>query len=243
MRKTRSQDVFNALANAIVSGRVEPGRKLEERALARDFAVSRTPVREALRQLIGTGLVESRPGGGVTVARIDGHRLSDMFEALGELEGLCARLGAQRMTQIERQQLRLCDDACHKAAAAEDAGEFAAQNERFHRLVYLGSHNDSIAQLTQSFRQRMAPFRVPTFYVIAGRARSSVDEHHALVEAILAGDEDRACQAMRTHVASTSVSVIEYFDKVRAGVAPAFSIRAGKAKQAAARTPDASVGN
>lgn len=241
MRKTRSQDVFNALANAIVSGRVEPGRKLEERALARDFAVSRTPVREALRQLIGTGLVESRPGGGVTVARIDGHRLSDMFEALGELEGLCARLGAQRMTQIERQQLRLCDDACHKAAAAEDAGEFAAQNERFHRLVYLGSHNDSIAQLTQSFRQRMAPFRVPTFYVIAGRARSSVDEHHALVEAILAGDEDRACQAMRTHVASTSVSVIEYFDKVRAGIAPAFSIRAGQAKQAAAQIPDASV--
>lgn len=238
MRKTYSQDVFTALANAIVAGEIEPGEKLEERTLAKQYSVSRTPVREALRQLIGTGLAENLPGGGVTVARIDGHRLSDMFEALGELEGLCARLSAQRMTQIERQKLRLCEEACVQAAQAEAAGAFAAENERFHTLIYQGAHNDSIAQLTQLFRQRMAPFRVPTFYVIAGRARSSVAEHRSIVEAIIDGDVDRACQAMRSHVAATSVSVIDYFDKVRAGLVPKFSIRNGAAASPTGR-PDA----
>jgi DNA-binding GntR family transcriptional regulator len=227
MRKTHSQDIFKALANAIVAGSIEPGQKLEERALAKQFSVSRTPIREALRQLIGTGLAENRPSGGVTVARIDGHQLGDMFEALGELEGLCARLSAQRMTQIERQKLRLAEESCRQAALAEDAGAFAAQNERLHCLIYLGTHNQSVAQLTQAFRQRMAPFRVPAFHVIAGRARSSVEEHRAIVDAIVDGEGDRACQAMRTHVATTSVSVIDHFDRVRAGLQSAFSIQNG----------------
>ena len=106
MRRTYSRDVFDRLAEDIVAGRIPPGTNLEERSLASQCAISRTPVREALRQLVGTGLAETRAGGGVTVARIDGQRLSDMFEALGELEGLCARLSAQRMTQMERQKLR-----------------------------------------------------------------------------------------------------------------------------------------
>lgn len=231
MRKTHSQDVFTSLANAIVAGSIEPGQKLEERALAKQFSVSRTPIREALRQLIGTGLAENRPSGGVTVARIDGHQLGDMFEALGELEGLCARLSAQRMTEIERHKLRLAEEACRQSASAEDAGAFASQNERFHNLIYVGTHNHSVAQITQAFRQRMAPFRVPTFYVIAGRARSSVEEHRAIVEAIVGSDGERACQAMRSHVATTSVSVIDYFDKVRAGLLPAFSIRTGEGER------------
>jgi len=223
MRKTHARQVFDGLANDIVAGRIEPGRKLEDRAIAKQFNVSRTPVREALRQLVGTGLAESRPGGGVTVARIDGDRLSDMFEALGELEGLCARLSAERMTQMERQKLRRCDAGCQQAADANDASVFAAMNEEFHQLIYQGAHNDSVAQITQAFRQRLRPFRVPTFYVIAGRVHSSVEEHHLIVESIVAGEAERAGQAMRAHVASTSVSVIDYFEKVRSGLAPQFT--------------------
>jgi DNA-binding GntR family transcriptional regulator len=223
MRKTHSQDVFQRLANDIVAGRIEPGSKLEDRAIAKQFAVSRTPVREALRQLVGTGLAEAGVRGGVTVARIDGHRLNDMFEALGELEGLCARLSAQRMTQIERQKLRRCDAKCQEAASRNDAGGFAALNEEFHELIYSGTHNASVRQITQAFRQRLRPFRVPTFHLISGRVRSSVYVHHDMVEAIVAADEERECQAMRSHVAATSVSVIDYFEKVRAGLAPAFT--------------------
>ena len=219
MRRTYSRDVFDRLAEDIVAGRIAPGTNLEERTLASQFAISRTPVREALRQLVGTGLAETRAGGGVTVARIDGQRLSDMFEALGELEGLCARLSAQRMTQMERQKLRRCDAECHEAAGRNDATRFASLNEEFHQLIYAGAHNDSVGQITRSFRQRMRPFRVPAFHVIAGRVRTSVDEHREIVEAIVAGDIERAGQAMRAHVASTSVSVIDHFERVRSGLA------------------------
>lgn len=222
MRRTHSQGVFDQLASDIVAGRIQPGSKLEERSLANQFAISRTPVREALRQLVGTGLVEARSGGGVTVARIDGQRLSDMFEALGELEGLCARLSAQRMTQMERHKLRRCDADCHEAAAGNDAAKFASLNEHFHQLIYAGAHNESLGQITRSFRQRLRPFRVPGFYVIAGRVKTSVDEHREIVEAISGGDVERAAQATRAHVASTSVSVIDYFERLRSELAPSF---------------------
>ena len=237
--------MFERLANDIVAGRIEPGARLEERTLATQFAISRTPVREALRQLIGTGLAELQATGGVTVARIDGQRLSDMFEALGELEGLCARLAAQRMTQIERQKLRRCDAHCHDAAQKNDATGFAGMNDEFHRLIHAGAHNDSIAQIVQAYRQRLRPFRVPAFHVIAGRVRTSVDEHREVVEAILASEPERTAQAMRAHVASTSVSVIDYFEKVRAGLAPAFAVAADVPAQAvasgAARRPERSI--
>jgi DNA-binding GntR family transcriptional regulator len=235
MRRTHSQDAFDRLANDVVAGRIEPGTKLEERTLAKQFSISRTPVREALRQLVGTGLAETRAGGGVTVARIDGQRLSDMFEALGELEGLCARLSAQRMTQMERHKLRRCDADCHEAAGRNDAARFAALNEEFHQLIYAGAHNDSVAQITRSFRQRLRPFRVPAFHVIAGRVRTSVDEHRAIVEAIGAGDVERAGEAMRAHVASTSVSVIDYFERVRSGSAPEPAPQAETARAARPR--------
>jgi DNA-binding GntR family transcriptional regulator len=217
MRRTLSRDVFDRLAEDIVAGRIQPGTNLEERTLASQFAISRTPVREALRQLVGTGLAETRSGGGVTVARIDGQRLSDMFEALGELEGLCARLSAQRMTEMERQKLRRCDAACHDAASRNDAAQFSSLNEEFHQLVYAGAHNDSVGQIMRSFRQRLRPFRVPALHVIAGRVRTSVDEHRNIVDAIVVGDIERAGQAMRAHVASTSVSVIDHFERMRAG--------------------------
>jgi len=99
------------------------------------------------------------------------------------------------------------------------ATRFASLNEEFHQLIYAGAHNDSVGQITRSFRQRMRPFRVPAFHVIAGRVRTSVDEHREIVEAIVAGDIERAGQAMRAHVASTSVSVIDHFERVRSGLA------------------------
>src|SRR5262249_7381951 len=91
---TLSDEVFQALVKAILSGEVEPGARLDEPSICRKFGVSRTPIREALRRLSGTGLVEVTPRKGVTVARIDVEQLNNMFEALGEFEGLCAKLSA-----------------------------------------------------------------------------------------------------------------------------------------------------
>src|SRR5262249_53448979 len=107
MAGTLSDKIFQALAKDILSGALAPGLRLDEPSMCRKFDVSRTPIREALRRLSGTGLVDAAPRRGVTVARIDVDQLTDMIEARAELEGLCARLSAVRMTALEKKQLEL----------------------------------------------------------------------------------------------------------------------------------------
>ena len=104
---TLSDEIFHALVKDILSGAVEPGGRLDEPSICRKYKVSRTPIREALRRLSGTGLVEITPRRGVTVARIDAEQLNDMFEALAEFEGLCAKLSAVRMTTLEKKRLEI----------------------------------------------------------------------------------------------------------------------------------------
>src|SRR5262245_64244011 len=123
---------------------MEPGARLDEPSICRKFGVSRTPIREALRRLSGTGLVEVEPRKGVTVARIDVEQLNDMFEALAEFEGLCARLSAVRMTTLEKKRLEVLNASRKKRIADGDAN-LAALNNEFHESIYLGGHSSSIA--------------------------------------------------------------------------------------------------
>jgi DNA-binding GntR family transcriptional regulator len=216
-KETFSETIFSRLADAIVRGVVAPGERLEEPAIARQFGVSRTPVREALRRLCGTGLVEVAPRRGVTVVRIDVAQLTDMFDAIGELEALCARLSAQRMTMLERKKLEQVNERCRELVDTDADGNYAAFNDQFHELIYLGAHNASIAATTRGFRQRLGPFRILQFVRAGGRAQAAFREHDEIVAGILASDGERAHRAMRSHIASSSLDVIEHFAK-RAGL-------------------------
>jgi DNA-binding GntR family transcriptional regulator len=207
---TLSDEVFQALAKAILSGDVEPGARLDEPSVCRKFGVSRTPIREALRRLSGTGLVEVTPRKGVTVARIDVEQLNNMFEALGEFEGLCARLSAVRMTTLEKKRLEVLNSIRQKKIT-DGATDFAAMNNEFHEAVYLGAHNPSIASVTRNFRQRLAPFRALQF--VPGRTESSFHEHDDIVRAIVSSDAARAYDVMRDHVIGTGLQVIEHFSQ------------------------------
>jgi DNA-binding GntR family transcriptional regulator len=205
---TLSDEVFQALVKAILSGEVEPGGRLDEPSICRKFGVSRTPIREALRRLSGTGLVEVTPRKGVTVARIDVEQLNNMFEALGEFEGLCAKLSAVRMSALEKKRLEVLNAHRQKRIADRDK-DFAAMNNEFHEAIYLGAHNPSIASVTRSFRQRLEPFRALQF--VPGRTEYSFHEHDEIVRAIISSDAERAYNVMRDHVIGTGLQVIEHF--------------------------------
>ncbi len=97
-----SDRIRDALTDAIASGSIAAGTALDEQNLAQRYGASRTPVREALRQLAASGLVEIRPRRGVVVARLTPQRIADMFETTAEIEAMCARLATYRMTPLER---------------------------------------------------------------------------------------------------------------------------------------------
>jgi DNA-binding GntR family transcriptional regulator len=196
---TRAEELRLQLADEIVRGVLAPGSGLDETDIARRFNVSRTPVREALRQLVASGLVESRAHRGAVVARPSLERLTGMFEAMAELEALCAGLAAERMLAAERQKLEAIHEELRVLSHAGNPERFHEVNERFHNAIYAGSQNDYIAEMTLATRVRVQPFRRAQFRNL-GRLAKSQAEHDRVLVAILRGDKIGAAAAMRAHI-------------------------------------------
>lgn len=202
--RTSAEDIRQQLAARIISGALEPGTPLDETSLAAEFAVSRTPIREALRLLAASGLIDQKPHAQALVAKPDAATLAGMFEVMGYLEALCAGLSAMAMSAAEREDL----DALHLAMAAivrdGDHTGYVEANEAFHSLIYAGAHNPYLSELTHSTRQRLYPFRRAQFQAL-GRLSRSHAEHGLVVDAILQADRTAAEAAMRQHIA-----IVEY---------------------------------
>ncbi len=197
--QTRTQKITAALADDIVHGRVEPGEPLDEVRLAAAFGVSRTPIREAIRQLEAIGLAEARPHRGAVAARISAERLDEMFNVMGELEALCARRCALFMTPQERRELEDVQAEGARLTSAGSISDYAEHNNRFHDAIYKGAHNGFLAELTLSVRQRVAPFRKAQFEGL-GRLIKSHEEHGRVIDAILRGDAETAAAEMLRHI-------------------------------------------
>jgi DNA-binding GntR family transcriptional regulator len=196
---TRAEELRLQLADEIVRGGLKPGTALEESDIARRFSVSRTPVREALRQLVASGLVEARPHRGAVVAQPSIERLSAMFEAMAELEALCAGLAAERMRPVERHRLEAVHEELRVLSHAGHPERFHEVNERFHNTIYVGSHNGYIAEIALATRVRVQPFRRAQFRNL-GRLAKSHAEHDKVLVAILRGNRAGAAAAMRAHI-------------------------------------------
>lgn len=198
-RKTLAEELRLQLADEIIGGVLEPGAALDEMNLARRFRVSRTPVREAIRQLAASGLVEARAHRGALVARPSTDRLLGMFEAMAELEALCAGLSAERMTGAERRALETSHEQLRALIQVGDPQSFHEANESFHGAIYAGAHNGYLAEMTLATRARVQPFRRAQFRNL-GRLAKSHTEHDRVVVAILRGDHSGAGAAMRAHI-------------------------------------------
>jgi DNA-binding GntR family transcriptional regulator len=196
---TRAEELRLQLADQIVRGALKPGMALEETDVARRFNVSRTPVREALRQLVASGLVEARAHRGAVVAQPSLERLGAMFEAMAELEALCAGLAAERMAPVERHRLEAVHEELRGLSHAGNPERFHEVNERFHNTIYAGSHNGYIAEIALATRVRVQPFRRAQFRNL-GRLAKSHAEHDRVVVAILRGNRAGAAAAMRAHI-------------------------------------------
>lgn len=152
-----SDRIRNALTDEIASGALAAGSALEEQLLADRFGASRTPVREALRQLAVSGLVEVRGRRGVVVARLTPERIMDMFETSAEVEAMCVRLATYRMTPLERSQLIELHEGSRAMVEANDVDAYDAFNRQFHECIYRATHNSFMAEQAQDVRSVSAP--------------------------------------------------------------------------------------
>ncbi|QFR32479.1 GntR family transcriptional regulator [Ancylobacter sp. TS-1] len=212
-RVTRAEELRMQLADEITRGTLPPGTALDETALAARFGVSRTPVREALRELNASGLVDARPHRGAVVARPSVDRLQNMFDVMAELEALCAGLSALAMTPQERRQLERLHADMGELMRLGDFTAYREANEQFHTSIYAGSHNDYLIEMTVGTRRRLSPFRRAQFRAL-GRLALSHTEHDRVTTAILRGDRDAAANAMRSHIAIVHDAYEQYAQTV-----------------------------
>ena len=187
------------LEQDIITGVFRPDDRLDEASLAERFSTSRTPVRETLQRLASSGLVEHRPRRGVFVRRISLSELVEMFEVMAELEGMCARLAARRITAEQSKRLAESMAACEEAAKAGDPDDYYRANSEFHILIYETSQNGFLAEQAKALHKRLAPFRRLQLRV-RYRIRQSMVEHREVLTAIEEGNSEKAETAAKAHV-------------------------------------------
>ena len=140
-----------------------------------------------------------RPRHGAVVTSIGPARLIEMFEVMAELESMCGRLAARRMSEGERKALHKAHEECEKARAASDPDGYFYCNELFHAAIYAGSHNQFLSEQAQQLHRRLRPYRRLQLRV-RDRMGSSFTEHESIVQAITSGDAQAAGQALHGHI-------------------------------------------
>jgi GntR family transcriptional regulator of vanillate catabolism len=199
------------LRELIVGGGLKPGLRIAELALVERLAASRTPIRMALVRLEEEGLLESLPGGGFAVKDFSEHDIHDAIELRGTVEGLAARLAAERgISAVQRAEARDCIERIDELLALRELSEqsfggYVRQNERFHALLAEMSGSDLVQR--QLARAKTLPFASPNSFVMArstgAGARDMLvvaqQQHRGVLEAIVQGEGSRAEALMREH--------------------------------------------
>ena len=192
----QGQSAYRRLLEDIRVGTLLPGARLRETDLADRLGISRTPVREAIRQLEADGLVIHLPRQGATIRSLDHAEVVELYEMRAVLEGTAARLAARAASDIEQAELA----ALNAELAATPAGPQAREvNRQFHRSLLDAARNRFLLK-SMSALQKTLLILGPTTLADPARAMAAVAEHAAVLAALEARDGAGAEAAMRAHV-------------------------------------------
>ncbi|MFO7758270.1 MAG: GntR family transcriptional regulator [Roseovarius sp.] len=200
MSRRQADKIADALEELVFTGGFSDRDRLDELRLARQFGVSRTPIREALQRLVAAGLAEQIPRRGVFIRQPGPVELIEMFETMAEIEGVCGRLAAQRISEAAIETLDAANARCKAAVEAGDADGYYRENETFHHVIYHQAGNSFLEQEALRLHRRLKPFRRLQLR-LRGRMQQSMAEHEAVVDALRNGEAERAAETLRGHVA------------------------------------------
>jgi DNA-binding GntR family transcriptional regulator len=202
-RRPRDDDGYLRLREAIVRGELAPNQRLVEADMSNAFRMPRAAVRTALVRLEHEGLVEREPHRGARVRLVSEQEAVEIRQARASLEGLAAREAAMRITKATAAEVRAVLARQRAALGGQDLLGASDVNAELHaKIVDLSGHTTA-QRLIRSLNSQMVRFQFRTI-LIPGRPTQSLEEHAAIVEAVTAGEAEKAERAMRRHLTNVA---------------------------------------
>lgn len=197
--------VASELRKAVLAGRYRPGERLVEERLAREFGVSRIPVREAIRALASEGVLQVTARQGAMVPSLTADHARELIEVRAAIEGITARLAALRHDPAIIQRLKDILRRGMEAVAARRMSALSELNDQFHEALATAGSNRVLADLMRSLRDRTAPAFAPMTTRAADRTWK---DHAAILRAVIAGNEDLAAERAAQHIHNVSTNYL-----------------------------------
>ena len=203
-QKTPLTDLALAyLRNAIQTQKINPGEEIDFAVLAQNLGISRTPIRESIRQLLTEGLLEQFPGGRVCVTQLSEEEAEGFYHVRDELEIVAARAAAVHISDLEIEMLKA--NLALFDSAREDPERLTQIDNQFHRIIHDACSNSYLSQTLKRLRIRIGllqgrPFRNP------GRIDAAYKEHASIIKALESHDPDKAQRAFAKHYRSARES-------------------------------------
>jgi DNA-binding GntR family transcriptional regulator len=208
--KPLATQVAEEIRRLIRANNLVSGQRLSEQRLCERLGVSRTPLREALRILSAEGLVTISPNKGARVAESSIEDTFHMFEAMGVLEGSCARLAAERLTDTDLETMESLHEQLEISHRNGDPESYMSWNREFHEFVQEKAGNPVLGRIVSGLRDVILLHRYRQIYR-PGRFDESMEEHRRLIEAFRARDSERAERLMQTHLQKQCQALITYY--------------------------------
>ena len=191
--------VYLQLEEEILSGKLSRGEQLKEVAIAKRLDVSRTPVRGALHRLAEDGLVTLSANKGATVVGITAADIEDIYAVRMRLEGLAARLAAERMSEAEREELRSCFELSEFYMIKNNDERCGELDSEFHSIIFKASGSRHLCKILSDLHKNIKAYRRLSLSR-PERAEKSIMEHKEILEAILSGNADEAERKSSIHI-------------------------------------------
>jgi DNA-binding GntR family transcriptional regulator len=204
--QTLREKILETIRDAILKGNMKPGERVSEPELAERFGISRTPIREAFRQLESEGYLQVIPRKGAVVASLSERDVEEFYAIKIILEGFAARMAAENLTSKDIERLESINQRLQQIAAEGDVKTFFRVHNEFHEVFIKAAGNEKlyemITQLVMRFKRlRLASLSQP------GRMEISVEEHRNMIQAFKNHDGDRADSLVR-HTATIGAGVL-----------------------------------
>ncbi len=207
-----SQKVYRALKTEIIKGSLKPGTKLSEGKIAKQLGVSRTPIRETLKQLAAEGFVKMNPNQAVVVSNASLEDVQEVLQIRGVLEGLAARLATKIVNEEEIKELEKYQKQMEYYTNKDDALAFSEMDAEFHELILNICGNNRLIRIRKNLSEQAHRYRIRSLSV-PGRLKYSLKEHQEIIEALKRKDAEQADRLSQKHIENVLANILAHKEK------------------------------